>query len=105
MPANAVRSFVVLAAIAVLLSAAALFAAVSRSGPAGPTGPRGPLGTAGQTGKSAQVAHLGLCWNFNTWSDGQAGLTTNDLLTAPVLTDGVPSCPDGQFVSIVPEGN
>lgn len=76
---------------------------------AGPTGPRGPQGSPGDTGKSATVAHLGLCeigmpdWinDISNYSPGSSQYPTL-MVTAPVLTDGVPSCPTGTFVSIVP---
>ncbi len=76
---------------------------------AGPTGPRGPQGSPGDTGKSATVAHLGVCEiNGPEWANDLgnyspiSGVTMPLMVTAPVLTDGVPSCPTGTFVSIVP---
>ena len=89
------------AAAAVLLAAAALAVSLTHAGPKGAAGAAGP---AGHTGQNAEVAHLGLCINMAV----QTGVVylpvdTADPITAPVLTDGVPSCPAGQFVSIVPQ--
>jgi hypothetical protein len=77
----------------------------------GPRGERGPKDVTGSTGRSATIAHLGICeldsyqWmtNLSNYVPGQAA-SDPPLITAPVLTDGVPSCPTGNFVSIVPGG-
>ena len=91
------------AILAVLLAAAALVVSLTHRGLPGPPGPQGPAGPQGQTTYNAALAHLGLCVNLAV----QTGtvylpVDTSDPITAPVLTDGVPSCPAGQFVSIVP---
>lgn len=90
---------VTVAVVACILAGTALAVGLNREGP---TGPRGPQG---QTGRDAEVAHLGLCVNIAT----QTGVLylpvdTANPVTSPTLTDGVPSCPSGQFVSIVPGG-
>lgn len=90
--------------VAAVLAGAALTVSLTHSGPQGMTGPRGIQGPQGVTGKNAQIAHLGLCWDLP--NEIAAGTSDNyqEGITAPVLTDGVPSCPIGSFVSIVPGG-
>lgn len=88
----------VLLATAMVLSALALVVSVTHKGPAGPPGPQG---LQGGTGRNAETAHLGMCFSSST--DSATGDISGILLMPPVLTDGVPSCPGGQFVSIVPQ--
>lgn len=86
------------AAVAALgLAAAALAVSLLHAGPPGPAGARGPAGPAGQAGRDARLAHLGLCDN------GMAASIYEIVLTPPVLEDGVPSCPNGSFVPVVPQ--
>lgn len=94
----------ILAVLAAVLAAAALAVSLLHAGPRGVAGSQGPAGRPGSTGRSAIVAHLGLCVNMGV----QTGVVyvpagAVDPLTTPVLTDGVPSCPAGMFVSIVPQ--
>jgi hypothetical protein len=87
----------IIAALAACLASAALAVSLTHTGPRGPAGSQGQPGN---PGRSAIVAHLGLCESTTV------DISTGDLVTvnlySPVLTDGVPSCPDGSFVSIVP---
>lgn len=92
---------VVCATVACILAGAALAVSLTHTGPRGVMGPVGPQGS---TGHNATVAHLGVCWNMETYLNN-GGTNFLGAMTAPVLTDGVPSCPTGQFVSVVPQGN
>ena len=87
----------VLSAVACILAGAALAVSLLHAGPAGPGGPQGPAGPQGQTGRNAEVAHLGFC------DVGMAASMDVPVLLPPVLIDGVASCPNGSFVSIVPQ--
>ena len=91
-----------LLAAAVVLSALALLVSVTHRGPSGPTGPAGPPGPQGSTGHNAETAYLGICWNMDTYLNS-GGTDWVGALTAPVLSAGTPSCPTGQFVSVVPQ--
>ncbi len=91
----------ILAAVAVVVSALALVVSVTHRGPSGPPGPQGRQGQQGSTGHSAETAHLGIC--FSDYIDSATTDVGAIVLESPVLTNGVPSCPDGQFVSIVPQ--
>lgn len=84
-------------ASAMLLAAIALLTVLLRPVPAGPAGPRGPQGSQGQAGRSAEVAHLGVCVAYDSSYSYVASVS------APVITSGVPSCPSGTFVPIVPQ--
>jgi hypothetical protein len=58
-------------------------------------------GTTQGTQTNAEIAHLGFCVEEdydNTTSD-----VSNVVITSPQTTDGVPSCPTGQFVPVVPQ--
>jgi len=93
----------ILGGTACVLAGAALAVSLTHSGPRGRPG---PPGLQGQTGHNAEVAHLGLCVNLAV----QTGVVylpvdTANPVTSPVLTDGVPSCPSGQFVSVVPQAD
>lgn len=50
------------------------------------------------TGISAQIAHMGLCVGFDSTTGG-----IGSIAPATVMS-GVPSCPSGSFVSVVPQG-
>lgn len=93
------------AVVACILAGTALGVSVSHEGPRGPQGPAGPQG---QTGRAAETAHLGVCWNMENVIDNAVTADPANPyaggISTPVLTDGVPSCPVGQFVSIVPGG-
>lgn len=94
----------ILGAVAVALSAAALTVSLTHHGTPGSRGLQGPAGPRGDTGRDAEVAHLGVCVNIGV----QTGVLylpvqVADPITSPLLTDGVPSCPAGQFVSVVPQ--
>jgi hypothetical protein len=94
-----VRVFTAICAtLACILAGAALAVSLTHAGPRGLRGPEGPQGA---TGRNAEIAHLGFCYQSNYDS------TTSDVsgiyIGAPALTDGVPSCPNGQFISIVPQ--
>jgi hypothetical protein len=94
-----VRAYTAICAtLACILAGAALAVSLTHSGPRGLQGPAGPQGT---TGRNAQIAHLGLCWQFT--NDTTTGDVSGVYLGAPTLSDGVPSCPSGQFISIVPQ--
>jgi hypothetical protein len=89
-----------------LLSGVALGYSITHAGPQGPTGPTGPRGAQGQqgnTGQNAEVAHLGMCFSITTLTVDSTVIVTGVNLYSPVLTDGVPGCPSGSFVSVVPE--
>ena len=96
----------IVSVLAAALGAAALAVSLTHSGPAGTQGPRGQQGAPGQAGKAAETAHLGLCVNMAVQT-GVVYMPVNSYngspVSSPVLTDGVPSCPSGQFVSIVPQ--
>jgi hypothetical protein len=83
--------------LAAILAAAALAFALTHAGPRGVAGQRGPAGPQGQTGHNAEVAHLGLCVEWDSTGTYVAYIAT------PTAIDGVPSCPTGQFTSIVPQ--
>ena len=61
---------------------------------------RADLARVAVTDRQANVSHLGLC--FQTDTDPSTGDLDYVLLVPPQATDGVPSCPAGSFVSIVP---
>jgi hypothetical protein len=88
-------------AVACVFAGAALAVSLTHHGPDGPRGPSGPRGQIGQTGQNAEVAHLGVCWQYAY--DSTTGDVSSVSLSAPDLTDGVPSCPSGSFISIVPQ--
>lgn len=88
----------ILLATALAASLVALVVSITHKGPSGPPGPQGPQG---QTGRNAEVAHLGMCFDVGT--DSSTGDVAYVLLTSPLSVDGVPSCPSGSFVSIVPQ--
>lgn len=91
---------VFLSSVATVLAGAALVVSLTHSGPTGVRGPTGPQGPAGNTGHSATVAHLGVCVSTDS---SQSYVTA---VTVPVVMAGVPSCPIGSFISIVPaQGN
>lgn len=97
----------VVSVVAAVMAGAALAVSLLHAGPAGQSGPRGPRGPAGNTGQNADVAHLGVCESFTTetldnYNPVVTVITSVDVY-APILTDGVPSCPTGSFVSIVPQ--
>jgi hypothetical protein len=93
----------IVAIVAMLIAAAALAVALMHGGPSGPAGPAGPAGQTGEAGHAAVVAHLGVCeLSIENWSLVAQSDPSALVITAPVVTDGVPSCPQGQFVSIVP---
>jgi len=99
-----VKPSAVFSAVACILAGAALAVSLLYAGPAGPAGLRGPAGPQGQTGHNAEVAHLGVCWDMGTYlNSGATDSSFSGALTAPVLTAGVPSCPVGSFVSVVPQ--
>lgn len=50
------------------------------------------------TGLSAKIAHMGLCVGFDSTTGD-----VNNIAPATVMS-GVPSCPSGSFVSVVPQG-
>jgi hypothetical protein len=89
------------AVVACVLAGAALVVSLTHHGPIGPRGAQGVQGPQGQTGKDAEVAHLGVCWSFTY--DSTTGDVSSVDLSGPDLTDGVPSCPSGSFISIVPQ--
>lgn len=91
----------VLAAAACLFAAAALAVSLTHAGPRGLQGARGPQGPQGETGRDAEVAHLGVC--VVATPDNMTGDMSFVNVTSPQLIDDVPSCPVGQFVSIVPQ--
>ncbi|HMH89662.1 MAG TPA: hypothetical protein VK586_01125 [Streptosporangiaceae bacterium] len=100
----------IISLIACAFAGAALGVSVAHGGPSGPRGPQGAPGPQGQTGRNAETAHLGVCVNITAGNMGFLQLSTSawnldQPVTAPVLTDGVPSCPSGQFVSIVPQAS
>lgn len=74
---------------------------------AGPRGPRGFEGPQGNTGQNAEIAHLGLCATYDTETldnyNPPVTVITNVNIYAPIITDGVPNCPNGSFISIVPQ--
>jgi hypothetical protein len=102
------QSVLALSWLTTVLAAVALAVSLTHHGPQGTRG-EGARGIQGSTGQNATVAHLGVCeqdaatWlaNFGNYSPGTY---MPQLITAPVLTSGVPSCPVGSFVSIVPGG-
>ena len=98
-------------ALTALVAAASLTVSLTHAGPRGPEGARGargvagPRGGQGDTGRAAETAHLGLCVSTSSLN------TTNGLeffvdgVSSPVVTNGVPSCPSGSFVSVNPQGD
>src|SRR5215469_6777612 len=85
---------------ATAIAVVALAVSLTHHGPRGEHGLQGPQGPQGNTGRNATVAHLGVCeqdgytWmiNLGNYAPGQ-GSYDPPLITAPVLTSGVPSCP------------
>lgn len=55
----------------------------------------------GTTQTNAEIAHLGFCVQENY--DNTTNDVSNMVITSPQTTDGVPSCPVGQFVPVVPQ--
>ena len=56
-------------------------------------------------GGAAKTAHLGVCVNYNVQStDSNNDTYTYEDVEAPTDQGGVPSCPNGSFVSVVPGG-
>jgi hypothetical protein len=52
------------------------------------------------TDRQADISHLGLCYQWTY--DSETGDVASVLVATPQSVDGVPSCPSGSFVSIVP---
>jgi uncharacterized protein HemX len=58
-----------------------------------------------QLGGAAKTAHLGLCVDYNfQGTDSNGDTYTYEDVEAPTDQGGVPSCPNGSFVSVVPGG-
>lgn len=102
------------AVASMVMSGTALAVSLTHAGPRGPqgvqgtrgpVGPRGPAGSQGDAGKAAETAHLGVCVSYFTDTTGTGNFTWAQNVTAPVVTNGVDTCPTGSFVSITPQGN
>ena len=94
----------IVSVFAVIVSAVALIISLGHVGPAGP---RGPQGARGNTGQNAEITHLGVCEStstetFNNYDPPVTVITSIDIYS-PEMMDGVPSCPSGSFVSVVPQ--
>lgn len=98
----------VVALVAAVIAGAALAVSLLHAGPRGPAGTQGqrgmpgPRGSQGSTGQDAEVAHLGVCEEQYTQTSGTTTWVTSVSIYSPVLTAGVPGCPSGSFVSVVP---
>jgi hypothetical protein len=63
---------------------------------------RAPLA---KLGGAAKTAHLGVCVDYNFQAtDSNNDTYTYEDVAAPTDQGGVPSCPNGSFVSVVPGG-
>jgi hypothetical protein len=75
-------------------------------GATGPTGKQGPVGQAGPTGPAGNAANLnlsniGYCINVQ-YQFGSVSYVNSVDITAPVLTNGTQSCPNGTFTPLQP---